>query len=280
MNLYFNDLTVTRDEGKDLALFTKFAQVFYAFAKVTGEQHVWAPAWVKDYLKNLHWSQANIGLWSWLNAALGLVSRESPRESEDVEERFLASHFTVRLSTGNVPCDQMGLSVLTKPHGARKGMSIGLSVNEEWRRLVYAVDEARDDAITREHLALCLVEATQIAADDIREWCQCGYERRLPVSDIPIQSKRIHLRDDHGRDVLEDLARRLVKSPYVEEVVNSLPFNPHATRFIESAKPNGMIDVRLHKTPQGLGLAIQTTGRDLDATERIARVLQDKFGEG
>lgn len=279
MNLYFNDLTITRDEAHDRELFWKFAQVFYVFSKVTGEQHVWAPRWVKDYLKTFKWTLADMQLWSWLNATLGLLSPETPRESEEVEERFLSSRFSVRMSAGTISCDQMGLSILTRPTKNGKGLSVGLSANAEWRRLVYEVVEASDDGFSREHLALCLVEVGQVNAVDVREWCQCAYVRKLPTSKKLPNAKRVHLRDDHGKDVLRDLANRLVMSPYVEEIINSLPFNPRATKFIEKVSETGLVEIRLTKTPQGLGLVVQTTGCDLDATERIARVLQEKFAD-
>lgn len=106
-------------------------------------------------------------------------------------------------------------------------------------------------------------------------------EERRPVEPIvsallPGQ-KTIELRDDHGQDVLFRFAKKLVQSPYVLSIVNSLPFNPRSTAFIKTVKEDGTIELVLTWTDRGLGLVVKTTGRNLRETRKIAAILQAEF---
>ncbi|MDR0681773.1 MAG: hypothetical protein LBG15_08000 [Dysgonamonadaceae bacterium] len=109
------------------------------------------------------------------------------------------------------------------------------------------------------------------------EWKSQSAEIRLADCDIPVTDKRISLRDDHGKTVLQKFAERLILSPYVIEVVNSLPYNPHETGFIRKIKPCGLIEIVLTGTDKGLGLVIKTTGKNYSETEKIAQILKENF---
>lgn len=90
--------------------------------------------------------------------------------------------------------------------------------------------------------------------------------------------RSIHLRDDHGKDVLEEHAKKLLHSPYVKSIINSLPFNSNATRYIWQIKENGIINIVLHWTDNGYGMAIQTTGRNIRETLAIGKIIEEKYG--
>lgn len=68
------------------------------------------------------------------------------------------------------------------------------------------------------------------------------------------EDKKIDLRGDHGRDVLMRWAKRLVNNPYVEEIVNSLPFSPRTTNPIKKVCDNGFVDIVFTKTDAGYGM--------------------------
>jgi hypothetical protein len=101
-------------------------------------------------------------------------------------------------------------------------------------------------------------------------WVEC---------DLPTDKKKIHLRDDHGSKILEAVARKLVLSPYVCEVVNSLPFNPRETRRIRSGQSfeDGLVEIVMTKTDAGLGMVVRTSGRNPQETEKIAGYLAEKY---
>ncbi|NEQ47564.1 MAG: putative CRISPR-associated protein [Leptolyngbya sp. SIOISBB] len=92
----------------------------------------------------------------------------------------------------------------------------------------------------------------------------------VPQVETPPDQKPIKLRDDHGKDVLEDFAQKIRQYPYVTAIVNSLPFNPKALHPIRRAKPNGLIEFVLTWTDVGYGICIQTTGRTRAETNTVA----------
>ena len=114
--------------------------------------------------------------------------------------------------------------------------------------------------------------------DDHHDWLEAKKEVSLATCPIAVTDKSILLRDDHGKNILHALAIKIVRSPYVIGVVNSLPFNPHYKRFIKTAKPNGIVEIVLIWTDTGIGLVVQTTGRNLRETQKIAEHLEEEFG--
>lgn len=99
----------------------------------------------------------------------------------------------------------------------------------------------------------------------------------LVRDDTPPAEKRIKLCDDHhGKDRLQKLAERLVKSPYVRGIINSEEFRPYARRAVE-ARDGGQLAVVLTETDCRYSLVAQTTGRDRRETEKIGWLLQEKL---
>ncbi len=103
-------------------------------------------------------------------------------------------------------------------------------------------------------------------------------EIRLVKTSLTVFEKEISLRDDHGADVLERFSRRLVQSEYVTGVINSLPYNAKQRRFIRKIREDGLIEIVLPWTDEGLGIVVKTTGRTLRETEAIAEILEEEYG--
>ncbi len=114
--------------------------------------------------------------------------------------------------------------------------------------------------------------------DHHHDWLRAKKEVSLVPCTIAVEDKDILLRDDHGKNILHALAIKIVRNPYVIGVVNSLPFNPHCHTFIKTAKPNGIVEIVLIWTDSGIGLVVQTTGRNLRETQKIAELLEEEFG--
>ena len=72
-------------------------------------------------------------------------------------------------------------------------------------------------------------------------------------------------------------AKKLCKSPYVVEIINSLPYNPYEKNFIRAIHDNGLIEIVLIDTDEGLGLVLQSTGRNAYETKQIADMLEHNF---
>jgi hypothetical protein len=99
----------------------------------------------------------------------------------------------------------------------------------------------------------------------------------LPKETIDSSKKKIHFRDDHGQDKLKELAQKLCRSPFVREVINSLPFNPKRVNPIRRIYDDGTIELVMTKNDAGFGLCVQTTGRNRKETGAIARILVEQY---
>lgn len=118
--------------------------------------------------------------------------------------------------------------------------------------------------------------------DDDTLHCHCAWLQSLkPVQPVECttrpEDKPIKLRDDHGKNELLSFCERIVKSEYVVEIINSLPFKPKHRTFINSIKDDGIIEIVLPWTDNGLGIAVKTTGRNFRETEKIAKLLKEQY---
>lgn len=113
--------------------------------------------------------------------------------------------------------------------------------------------------------------------DGFKAWIENNVKVVLDISDAEPISKPISLRDDHGKDILDAFAKRLRNSEYVISVINSLPFNQATSRFIRRCYSDGKIEIVLHWEDKGIGMIIQTTGRNYNETLAIAEILKEKF---
>jgi putative CRISPR-associated protein (TIGR02619 family) len=100
---------------------------------------------------------------------------------------------------------------------------------------------------------------------------------QIPQDDTPPNQKVIKLRDDHGKDILQVFSEKICRSSYVKSVINSLPFNPKQINPIRRTYPDGKVEWVLTWTDAGLGICIQTTGRNLAETNSIAIHIKEKF---
>ncbi|MEH1794043.1 putative CRISPR-associated protein [Nostoc sp.] len=101
----------------------------------------------------------------------------------------------------------------------------------------------------------------------------------IPQDDTKAERKPISLRQDHGIDILQAFSKKICRSPYVKKITNSLPFNSRRTNPIRRTTNDGVVEFVLTWTDKGLGLCIQTTGRNKAETNTIALHLQKEFAE-
>ena len=150
-------------------------------------------------------------------------------------------------------------------------LSISFETNEVWEKTEINLLEKT----TEGNSCVCVKHISCPEHIDFhREWIESNRQVQLVKTDIPPAEKKINLRDDHGKDILKKLADKLVKSPYVIKVVNSLPFNPKWKHFIKEIYPDGKAEIILPWTDEGFGLVIQTTGRNRQETKKIADILE------
>lgn len=109
-------------------------------------------------------------------------------------------------------------------------------------------------------------------------WLESQIDPVLVETSLLPKQKTISLRDDHGKDKLEKFAKLLCRSPYVEKIINSLEFRPWTNKFVGDIKGNGLVELILVWEEQRCGMLVQTTGRNRRETEKIAEILQEKYG--
>jgi hypothetical protein len=155
-------------------------------------------------------------------------------------------------------------------------IAISFASEDFWNNINITLIENSNSTITN-HTVLSVSSPEHFESDDFLYWRNDTTEIELIACDILPVDKRIHLRDDHGKSELLSFSRRLIQSQYIVEIVNSLPFNPQQRTFIKNVKSNGLIELVLTSTDQGLGLVVKTTGRNYRETERISSILKDEF---
>ncbi len=109
------------------------------------------------------------------------------------------------------------------------------------------------------------------------EWIGSLEKIELDKCDLSPEDKLINLSDDHGKDKLMFLARKLTRSPYVKSVPKSLPYDQSGRKFIRKVYPDGHIALTLLRYDAGYSLMVETTGKNLRETKNIADILKEKF---
>lgn len=93
---------------------------------------------------------------------------------------------------------------------------------------------------------------------------------------LPINNKKSHLRDDHGKKELRKISDIILKETYLVEVVNSLPFDGTASSFIERVEDD-LIYLRFYNFDKGYGLVVRTTSKDRLINLYYAEDLKRKY---
>ncbi|MCT3662020.1 hypothetical protein HZR00_05775 [Elizabethkingia anophelis] len=157
-------------------------------------------------------------------------------------------------------------------------ISISLNTHECWDNSSIEIKEIYNDDLDTKDIAVNnITTEAHLSVKDVNE--QLMYSGKLDLQECPIadENKSISLRDDHGKDKLLAFSKKILKSNYVVSVINSLPFNPTDINLIRETYSDGKIELVLHWEDKGIGIVIQTTGRNKRETEEIAKLLKKKF---
>lgn len=158
--------------------------------------------------------------------------------------------------------------------------SIGFASSDFWKNVMHDVHVMSDG----EELDVkwpCLTAPEHLEEEDFKGWIEEHSEIELVKSalsyDEKIRGIEDNLRDDHGKDVLRDHAKRLCHGEYVEGILCSRPFRPRFDTYIFSFTKDGLIDVVLFWDDRGLSMRLKTTGRNIQETAAIAAILKKKY---
>ena len=193
-----------------------------------------------------------------------------PDAREDLVDRYAEE--TYRLAEPEA--QEFGIDLETMiPDGlssAAVAASPALSANGAalWRKPVLSVRRISDDRI---------VQIANIAVQEHYELHEKFFDAELLETGTPTADKKISLPDHHGQEVLLRFSQKLIRSPYVVGVINSIDMNSAERRFVRRIREDGLIELRLTRTERGLGLVVQTTGRTQAETTKIAGILERNF---
>lgn len=154
--------------------------------------------------------------------------------------------------------------------------AIGFGSDEFWANPLHKIQVASNGQ-TIDTEWPCLSKPEHVDEDTVGLWVDAHSELELVKSTLSVQDKTVNLRDDHGKDILAEHAKRLLKNDYVDGILNSLPFKPTSTTYIDKINPGGIIDIVLFWTDRGLSMRIKTTGRNIQETQAIADILKRKY---
>lgn len=199
----------------------------------------------------------------------GLIRMPFIDDNTEEEEKYIESSFCLN------KC-----GTIIKPYGLAAAFlysepAIGFLSEDFWKNCIFEMTVQK--FYERTELVYCLSKPDHAQDTSVINFIEENLPIELLESRIKYADKRFELRDDHGKDKLTAFSKRIIASKYVNSVINSLPFNSSCNRFIKKIYPDGKIEIVLTDTDKGLGIIIQTTGRNLKETKAIADILGSEY---
>ncbi len=160
----------------------------------------------------------------------------------------------------------------------RKELCSSITLHSIWDVTEISFRKIISDDLETENVTVPNVtQEKHFGVEGIRKFVEYLGELDLDETDVNPKDKPIALRDDHGKDKLLAFSKKLVKSKYVLAVINSLPYNPKSVNLIKDTYSDGKIEMVLYWEDKGIGIIIQSTGRNYRETEEIAKRLRKEF---
>ena len=242
MELFFNELSLTGKESIDNVSILELIKVYRSL-----HQYNITTCRI-DSVDNLKLFQLLQNMPDSLNIRNFYFSFFRPPYESMAVEQIQDEYFSYEWLLDDIPCVGLALAYILD--------SAGLSIYEKAVRNI----------CTEGHVDIHISQL------------QLNEEPELIETDLQVEDKRISLRHDHGMDVLTEFSKRLIRCPYVIEVVNSLPFNPSERKFIRKIRDDGLIEIVLPWTDQKYGVVVKTTGRNIRETKRIGEIIKERYG--
>ena len=150
-------------------------------------------------------------------------------------------------------------------------IAFSLLTNKKWDcNSIYLIDGKLNSILVHHASTVATIES-------LKDWIDSLSEVNLKETSKRPSEKEFKIRDDHGGDELLRFWMKIRNCKYVVSCINSLPFNPHERDIIRTINANGQIEMVLTWTDKGIGMVIQTTGRNYRETKAIADFLRDKY---
>jgi hypothetical protein len=199
----------------------------------------------------------------------GLFKMPFIDDDSEEEKRYIESSFALQKEEKQI--NPYGLAVAF----LYSAPAIGFLSEKFWDNYVFDLTVTATGI--KQEKVYCISKLEHIKEQLLIDFIKLKQPVELLETNIEPEKKTLRLRDDHGKNKLEEFSKKILNSKYVEAVINSLPYNPHSKNFIKKIYPDGKIEVILPKTDNGLGIIIKTTGRNLKETRAIAKKLEEDF---
>lgn len=198
---------------------------------------------------------------------------------------ILSSHTMPQINPEEIIADNINCSFdkngeVTKSDGLSAAYAtntplIGWQSEAYWSNLMHNIIVA-DDNIKKTEWP-CITSPEHLTQKELQKWIFEHSDVVLIATTLPAAKKEISLRDDHGKDVLQEHAKRICNCEYVERIVCSLPFKPHFRDYIINVADEGLVDIVLYWDDRGLSMRVKTTGRNIQETQKIADILKSQY---
>lgn len=263
---FFNDISVeplcvTNDEVETrIGVFVellKFCGGFLGFKKVrsnklAGEIELKKDFFMSEYLtKNAKGN--NVG------AQLILSMLQPPYiDDNSEEERTYSLHTTKLVRDGqDIVADGFACAYYSS------GFVVSFFSDDFWiQNTSFTLSVVEDETGKKYcHKVFGISHIEQFRDPKFMSWAIGNISIKFPPSGVSPESKNINLRDDHGKQTLQEFSRKIRKESYIVEIVNSLPFDPKAKRKT-MVRENALIDIRLLNTDNKIGIVVRTTAHN------------------
>ncbi len=185
------------------------------------------------------------------------------------EERYINEDFQVKI------CNEWNVGQGFSSAYLLGTIVISLLTNQKWTEISYAIRNSKNEELKGEIINVFSPESTK--TNDVLQFIEQHKPLILKECLTEPEQKSYKFRDDHGKDKLIFLWKRLCRCKYIISAINSLPFNSSGKEFIEQCFDDGKIYLRLVKTEKGYGMVIQTTGETRIETEAIGKIIKEKY---
>lgn len=281
MNLVFNEISFQPHTDNEFTLKTQFLDLLKIFAlakKDYGFKHIVFPSNISELKvtssKTFYEWAYSIAHQGDKNTILSLVKKPFTNEllAERVSDLNKFYYLNKNIGVPETYCSGMATSYLLE------SLCLSISSNPLWDENKIEFHKIiNDDFETESVAAVNVSKEDHFKVNYIKKFIEYLGEIKLDTNEVEPKLKPIALRDDHGKDKLMAFSKRLVNSKYIVSVINSLPFNPKAINLINDIYPDGKIELVLYWEDKGIGLIIQTTGKNYRETKAIADILKKDF---
>ena len=270
----FNELSFLDQEGDEdaLSLFINYAKTIQALKEkgFNGIRYEYGITSLnKDGIRNIYELQSDPIGHTYFTFILSTARNPYIESDTSEEEKYINNNFEVKIDDSwDVGQGLISAYLL-------ETIAISLSTHPKWRKQSYAIRNVKDEILKGKVVNVDTPKSLE--TDEINHFIEQHKPIELEKCIILPQKKLYKFRDDHGKDKLIFLWKKLRNCNYIVSAINSLAFNPTGREFVEKCFDDGKIHLRLIDSDEGFGMVIQTTGKTMRETIAIGEIIKQMY---